>query len=189
MTDFTLYSPENAPQGSKDLLNDLENNFGFLPNIFGYLAESPVALEFYPKLDEIFQKTSFSLEEKQIVLLAASVENECNFCVTAHSTALRQKLQADGEVIDAAREGRDLPDEKLNALYQFVQTVVQKRGHLDSSDIDKFLAAGYSKENVLEVLIGVAMKTFTNYANHLFETEINEELKEEAWSPDKKKAA
>ncbi|GJL85818.1 MAG: hypothetical protein DHS20C02_15930 [Micavibrio sp.] len=189
MTDFTIYTPDNAPEGSKELLKGFREKFGFDVNFFGVLAESPKALAAFPAIGAAFDQTTLSPAEQQVVLLATSVENNCRFCVAVHSTIGRNQAGVDGAVIDAVRENRAAPDAKLNALANFTKAIVEKRGFTDDEDKQAFLDAGYTKENIMEVILGVTYKTFTNYINHLMDTPLNDEFAPEAWDPGQKQAA
>jgi len=89
----------------------------------------------------------------------------------------------DNEAIDAVRDGRPILDPKLAALSSFAIKVVEKRGHLSRDDINDFLTAGYSKAQIMEVLLAVATKTISNYMNHIAETPLDEPFAAAAWSP------
>ena len=113
------------------------------------------------------------LWERSIVLLAASVENNCNYCAAAHSTVLKAFLHVPGEVVSAVRSGAPLTDQKLNSLVALTREIVSERGHAGARTIENFLAAGYRKEQILEVLMGVALKTMSNYLDHISPTELD----------------
>ena len=180
MTDFTLYTPDDAPGQSGDLLADVQQKMGFLPNLYGMMAESDATLEAYLTLSKLVSKTSLSPAEQQLVLLAASVENGCTYCVAAHSSGARM-AKLDKPVIEALRTGQPIEDARLQALRAFTEAVVVRRGHV-KAEVDAFLAAGYSKQNVLEILLCVAMKTLSNYTNHLVDTPLDDVLARMAWS-------
>jgi uncharacterized peroxidase-related enzyme len=186
MVDFTFHTSESAPQDSRPLLEKAESKFGFLPNILAGMAEAPALLEAYMTLSGIFDKTSFSPAERQLILLTVSYENECHFCVAAH-TGGAKKAQMDDKHIEALRGGQMLDDPKLETLRAFTRKVVTQRGWIDDSDVQKMLDAGYSKQNVLEVIVGVGLKTISNYTNHIIATPLNEQLEPLKW--DKPKAA
>jgi uncharacterized peroxidase-related enzyme len=186
MVDFTFHTADSAPADSKPLVEKAESNFGFLPNILAGMAEAPALLEGYMTLSGIFDKTSLSPVERQLILLTVSYENECNFCVAAH-TGGAKKAQMDDSHIEALRNGRTLDDPKLEALRSFTQKIVKNRGWLDDADVQKMLDAGYSKQNVLEVIVGVGLKTISNYTNHIIGTPLNSQLEPLKW--EKPKAA
>jgi len=177
--DLKLHSIDEAPEGSKPLLKKAQEGFGMIPNLLKVFAESPAVTEGYLKLNELLEQTDFSPEEQQLLLLAVSVKNECHYCVAAHSTHLRNQLNIDDEIIDAVRNNVSVPDNKLNALVTYTQTVVEKRGFVSEEDMQAFLNAGYSKRHLLEVNLAVAMKTLSNYTNHIARTPVDEPFEAE----------
>ncbi|MDX2299891.1 MAG: carboxymuconolactone decarboxylase family protein [Xanthomonadaceae bacterium] len=179
MPNFTLHTPESAPEAARDTLTRVAKHYGFLPNLLGGLAEAPAALHGYIALSEQFGKCSLDAQEQQVVLLATSVINECGFCVAAHSFVARNAAKLDDANLQALRSGGKLPDARLDALAQFTRAVVNERGWVNSAVLDAFLAAGFSKAQVLEVITGVALKTLSNYANHVLETPVNAQFKAE----------
>lgn len=169
---YTVYSPETAPEASKEILRNAKGKFGFVPNILGIMAEAPALLKAYTTLAKIFDETSLNLTERQVVLLTASVVNGCEYCVAAHSAIARMQGLSE-DVVQAAREGKVIIDPKLEALRRFTRTVVKTRGWPHEDDTKEFLAAGYTRAQVLEVLLGVGFKMLSNYANHIAATPID----------------
>ena len=121
-------------------------------------------------------------------MLAASEANDCEYCVAAHSTLAKRFVKVDPAVVDAVRRRAPLSDAKLDALVIFARKVVEQRGWLSGGEVDAFLTAGYTRAQVMEVLLGVGMKTFNNYVDHIAHTPLNDQFKAEAWQP-KRKAA
>jgi len=180
MSDFPLHTRDTAPEGARDLLAQVEAKFSFVPNLFGKLAESPAALETYCTLADIYGRTSLEPVEQQVVLLAISRENGCEYCVAAHSTgATMAGIPAD--IVTALRDGTPIADPKLEALRRFTERVVKQRGWLEPGDMEGLLAAGYGRKTVLDVLVGVAMKTFSNYVNHIVQTPLDQVFGPMAW--------
>ena len=130
----------------------------------------------------VLQKSSFSPTEQQVVLLTVSVLNNCEFCVAAHSVIAKHMQKLDASVIDAVRDGAVIGDAKLEALATFTKAVVNDRGFVSGQPAQNFLAAGFTKAQALEVVLGVTMKTLSNYTNHLTETAVNEQFAAEQWS-------
>jgi len=177
---FTIYNIDNAPEDAKQLLSAAEDNFGFVPNLLGEFAEAPTVLEGYLKLNEIIGKTSFTPQEQQVAILTVSIENECHYCSAIHSTILKNQLNTDDEVVTAIREQKTVPDKKLNTLVNYTQKAVEKRGHVTDADIQEFLDGGYTKQNVLEVNLIIALKTISNYTNHIADTPLDEAFQSES---------
>jgi uncharacterized peroxidase-related enzyme len=176
MTD-TLFAPitiATAPEASKPALEKIQKSLGFIPNLMATFANNPTVLLGYLALDAVYEKGSFTPRERQIILLAASVENNCNYCVAAHSTIAKGALHTPPEVIAAVRKGTLVPDAKLNALVTLVKELVRERGYAKDETIQKFLAAGYKKEQVMELLLGIALKTISNYLDHISPTPVDQ---------------
>lgn len=181
MADFEIYDETNAPEEARDILRSAKESYGFLPNLLGELAESPPALEAYTTLNRLYEQTSLSGEERQILFLAISYENACHYCMAAHSAA-GKKAGLDDETLQALRDGAPLPDDKYNALAEFARTIVRERGHIGDEDVRAFLDAGYTRQNVFDVLLANAAKTLSNYANHIAETPLDERFESFEWS-------
>ena len=180
MSLFTIHTPETAPEGARATLETNKSRYGFVPNLWGALAEAPAALDAYVALAGFFDKTSLTPVERQVVLLAVSAANGCTYCVAAHSTvAARHKVPAD--VIDALRDGRPIADARLQALRTFVEVLIDKRGWASVADVPAVIAAGFNRQQVLEVVLGLTFKTLSNYTNHLVDTPLDEAFAPNAW--------
>jgi AhpD family alkylhydroperoxidase len=183
MSDFTFHTPDTAPETAKPVLESAQKQLGFVPNLYAGLANAPSALQAYLSLSDHFSKTSLSPVEQQVVLLATSVENGCEFCVAAHSMIAKTMVGVPKAVVTALREQADPEDSKLAALAAFTRAVVQERGWILGHPAYKnFLKAGFLPKQALEVILGVTQKTLSNYANHLLQTPTNEAFEPEQWS-------
>ncbi|TFI51766.1 carboxymuconolactone decarboxylase family protein [Mastigocladus laminosus UU774] len=179
--EFTIYTLETAPRESQEALHHVKETFGFIPNLEGISAEAPALLQGGMALWDIFSTTSFSPIEQQIVYLAANYENDCHYCMAAHS-GLAKTVGMSTKDIDAMRNGEPLQDPKLQALREFTQRMVQTRGWVSDEEIETFMKAGYTKQQVLEVILGIAVKVIHNYTNHIAQTPLDKEFKPHAWS-------
>ena len=184
MTQLDIHTVESAPEASKETLADVQKKYGFIPNLLGELAEAPVALQAYITLGELLARTSFTSLEQQVILIAASAANACDYCVAAHTPGLRMAGLPDDQ-IDAVRHRRALSDSRLEALRTFASAVVEQRGWVTGAQVRKFLATGYTRAHLLELYVGVAMKTLSNYVNHLAATPLDEQLQPFAVEPDR----
>lgn len=181
MAQFTVHDVESAPEGSKEMLRGAEEKFKFIPNLAGVLAEAPPALEAYFAVSGAFEGSSLSPVEQQVVLLAVSFENRCDYCMAAHGT-IAGMVDMPEDVLEALRDGRELPDAKLEALRTFTRRVVTERGWVGAAAVQDFLDAGFTKAQVLEVLVGVTQKTLSNYTNHLAHTPVDEAFEGQRWT-------
>ena len=180
MTQFELLTKDDAPVGALQGLDKIEKKAGFVPNLQRVMAQAPALLDGYLSLWEIFERSSLTPQERQIVLIATSVEHGCTYCVAAHSGLARlEGLSEDN--LQALRNGTPLPDPKLNALRDFSVKMVDQRGWLTEEDFKAFFAAGYGRQQVLEVILGVAHKLMSNFTNHVSATPLDRPFQKDAW--------
>jgi uncharacterized peroxidase-related enzyme len=180
MSTLKLHDAQTAPEGSAELLEQVNDAFGFTPNLTRVLAGAPAALKAYLTVGEIFGSTSFTPQEQETVLLSVSFENGCEYCMAAHSAVGRMKGLPE-DAVAALRSGDPLRDTRLNALSRFTRAVVRERGWPSADDVQAFLDAGFTPQNLLEVLVGVTMKTLSNYTNNLADTPLDEAFAKHAW--------
>lgn len=178
---FTRYTADTAPAAAQPILAGVKAAFGFVPNLQATMAESPELLAGYSALWDLFGKTSLTTTEQQIVYMTANFENECHYCMAGHTT-LSKMQKIDDAVIAALRTGTAIPDTKLEALHCFATAVVANRGFVDDAGVQAFLDAGYTRQNVLEVVLGVATKVMSNYTNHLTGTPLDAFMKGNEWA-------
>ena len=183
MTSFATHTFETAPEGAMPLLNAAKSAYGFVPNLLGTMAEAPALLEGYMTLAGIFDKTDMSETERQIILMTNNRLNGCVYCMAAH-TSISQSSGVPVDVIEALRTGRPIADPKLEALRTFAARINQTRGWPSDEDVTAFLGAGYTRQNILEVILGTALKTMSNYTNHVAATELDAAFAPNAWSAD-----
>lgn len=177
---FNLYKIEDAPEESKPLLEDAQAKYNFIPNLLAIMSESPALLKGYMALSEIYSESSLSVAEQQIVLLTVSYENECHYCMAAHSI-ISQMSNVPEEFIEAVRIGKIIPDKKLEALHEFTRAIINSRGWPSGKEVTAFHEAGYSKENLFEVILGVGLKTLSNYTNHISNTPVDDAFLPGTW--------
>jgi uncharacterized peroxidase-related enzyme len=186
---FTLHDTATATADSAEILKNIQQAWGFVPNLHRILAESPAALEAYSTLWGIVEKTSFTPQERNIAYLAIIYENECTYCMAGH-TNLSRMAKVDAAAIAAVREGRPIADAKLEALRQFAAKVTRQRGVVSEAEVAAFKAAGYGNGAVLDVLVLAATKLISNYTNHLAQTPNDAFMKGAEWTaPGKLKPA
>lgn len=186
--DFQQHTQQSATDGSKPLLQTSQDRYKFIPNLHGVMAESPQLLQAYQVLGDIYAKTALSVLERQIVLLTINFDNNCHYCMAAHSTiATMEKMPAD--ILAALRNGTALEDPKLETLRGFAAKVSSQRGWVDDADIEALLKAGYTKQTVLEVVLAVGYKVLSNYTNHLANTPVDEAFAGQAWTKPASSAA
>ena len=182
MTEFTLHTKETAGDTGAAAMAQAEQKWGMVPNLIAKMAEAPAVAEAYLALADALGRSSLSPAEAQTVLLSVSRVNECHYCMAAHS-AIAEMQQVPAEAIEALRSGSPIPDAKLEALRRFTVSVLEKRGWVSDEEIEPFLAAGFTKGQVLEVILGISMKTLSNYVNHIVQTPVDAAFQAKAWAP------
>ena len=185
MTEFTMHTKDSAPGESQPFLIASEKSYGRIPGLHAVMADAPGLLEGYQTLHRLFMNTSFDASEQTVVWQTINVEHECHYCVPGH-TAIAKQMGVDDTVTEALRNETPLPTAKLEALRTFTLKLVRQRGRVDDADVQTFLDTGYSKRNILEIILGISQKVMSNYTNHLAQTPIDESVKKFEWH---KKAA
>lgn len=181
MTTFTTHTLDSAPAAARPLLERAQRAFGFLPNMLGIMAEAPKVLEAYLTLSGLYGQTSLSRAEQEVVALATSVGNGCEFCVAAHSVIGEQMAGLDGASVAALRRGELPANPRHAALATLVRRAQDSRGRLTETEIQAFLAAGFSPAQVQEVLLGVALLTLSNFVNNTSHPTLNPEFQPGLW--------
>jgi len=180
MVNFPSHDLETAPEGSKPLLEKSQAAFGRLPGLHKVLAESPQAFEAYQNLHHLFTQTDFDADELTVVWQTINVENECHYCVPAH-TGIAKMMNVSDEIITPLRDETPLPSAKLDALRTFTLRTLRNRGNVDEAHLQEFFDAGYGHRAVLDVILGLAQKTMSNYVNHFANTPLDDFAKPFSW--------
>ncbi len=176
-----IHTVETAPAGSKKLLEKSLKVAGIIPCLHGILAESPSVLEAYQKLYELFLGSSFNAEELTVVWQTLNVEHECGYCVPAH-TMIANRMKVAPSLTEALRNGEPMPTEKLQALHNTTLSIVRNRGRISDLELETFYTAGYGERQVLEIILGLAQKTISNYTNHIANTPLDKPFEKFAWT-------
>jgi alkylhydroperoxidase family enzyme len=180
MTTFPVHTMESAPEESKPALKQLQSAFGMIPNLIGAMSTSPVLINSLVGLFGKVHGGSFTEAQVQIVLLTDAVTNASAWAVAFHTT-LSLKEGIDPADVQAIREGRLPKDSKFAALSALAKTMIEKRGRLNDEDVDRFLAAGFGKDHLLEVIAAVAASTITNYTGSITKPPLDAPFQAHAW--------
>ena len=173
---------DNAEPRAQSALDSARKQLGFVPNMYAVMANSPGLLESYLHTYALFRAESgFTPVEQEVIFLTISRENGCDYCMAAHSFVADNMSKVPPAVTDAIRDGQPIPDGKLAALSGFTVTMVKSRGLPSRRDVEDFLAAGYGERHVLEIILAIAVKTLSNYANHLFHTQVDAVFASREW--------
>jgi len=177
---FPLFDETTAPQKARPILAKTKEEFKMIPNLERTMALAPTLLESYATCWSLFQSTSLSLIERQIVYQTANFENECNYCVPWH-TLLAKQATMNQEDIENLRTGAKLSNSRHEELRRFTQSLIRSQGKVVQSDLDAFYQAGYSSQQALEVILGIAIKIMSNYTNSITGTPLDDAVKSYSW--------
>jgi alkylhydroperoxidase family enzyme len=181
---FPIHTEQTASEAAQPILADVKNGFGMIPNLEAVMAGAPALLAAYSAAWDQFDLTSLTPIERQVIYQTANFENECDYCVPWH-TYLSIRADMDPADIEALRSGTALSTPKLEALRAFTRTLLHNRGKASVADLEQFLAAGYTPQNALEVVLGLAIKTMSNFTNSIAGTPLDGAVKKYAWQKPK----
>lgn len=166
MSRIAALTVEQAPAASRAALEGLQKGLGFIPNAFRTLAHAPAALNGYLALAQALGKSSLSGAEREVVALATSEVNGCDYCTAAH-TFFGAKAGLSEEAIRQARSG------ELNAIATLARQITERSGQLSDAQLAAAREAGLSDSQMVEVVAQVTLLTLTNYLNNLADTAID----------------
>jgi AhpD family alkylhydroperoxidase len=180
MAKFTIHTIESAPEAGKPLLEASLKNNGRIPGLHGTMAAAPPLMAAYNFAHQQFMATTLTDEEKTVVWQAVNVEQNCHYCVPAH-TGIAKMMKIDDAITEALRNETPLPTAKLEALRSFTLAMVRGRGFVAEEETQAFLDAGFTETNILEIILGVAQKVMSNYTNHFAKTPVDQVFQKFAW--------
>ena len=161
-----------APAASQPLLEAVKKQLGVVPNLFRLVSTSPAALEGYLGLSGALAKGALPAQTRERIALAVAEINGCDYCLSAHSYLGKNLAKLDDAEIAANRAGAS-NDPKADAAVRFTAKVARERGHVGEDDLRAVKLAGYSDAQVIEMVLHVALNTWTNYINEVAKTDID----------------
>jgi len=173
--DTAPVSDTAAEGAAKEMLDGAREKLGFVPNMYRGMAINPGLLSTYLHGYAHFrEQANFTPPEQEVVFLTISLANGCDYCTAAHSM-LAIKVSKLGEAhTQALRDGKPLDDARLEALRRFTHHMWETRGLPSKAEAEAFKAAGYSDLHILEIILAMAVKTISNYANHVNHSEVDD---------------
>jgi uncharacterized peroxidase-related enzyme len=170
MTKITVPTREQVSPANQEIFDGLKEKLGMVPNIFATYALSKNALGRY--LAFANGKSSLSNKEKEVVNLVTSEVNGCTYCQAAHTAIGKMNGFSDEQII-AIRKVEVSFDPKLDALSKLVKEIAEKRGKISDSSLQNFFDAGYTQENLVDVIVNVGEKATTNYLHNVTQVPID----------------
>ena len=167
--------PASANGAQKEILDKAVKQVGFLPNMYANMANAPAVLSTYLHGYALFRgESGLKPAEQEVVFLAVSQVNGCKYCTAAHSMIAEKMSGVPAAVLQAIRAGTPIPDAKLAVLYATTAAMVQSHGQPGPATVKSFLDAGYKEADLLYIVLAIAVKTLSNFSNHLFATPVDE---------------
>jgi len=162
----------DAPAASQAGLNAVNKQLGVVPNLFRLVAVSPAALQGYLGLMGALQKGTIPAQTGERIALAVAEVNGCDYCLSAHTYLAKNLAKLDDAEITANRSGAS-NDPKADAAVRFAAKVARERGHVSEADVSALKSAGYSDAQLIEIVLHVALNSWTNYINEVVKTDID----------------
>ncbi|HJY55054.1 MAG TPA: carboxymuconolactone decarboxylase family protein [Streptosporangiaceae bacterium] len=180
MSWFPEYTIESAPAGSRRFMVATQNHLGYLPAATARWAASPHLLEGFAKLNAIFENGTLDPVAREVVVMTIATRNGCHICVAMHSARLTA-LGASADAIATLRDALPLSDERLDAIRMFTLRVLDTAGDVGDDALRAFLASGFTRQNALEVVLGIGTYTMSTLANRLTDAPLDDRLSAFAW--------
>lgn len=171
MSRIETINPANATGKAKELLDAVKSKLGMTPNMMRSMANSPAVLDAYLKFSGSLGTGDLPSKTREQIALAVGQANSCDYCLSAHST-IGKMVGLTAEQILEGRRGSST-DTTTNAVLRFARQLVDKRGLVSDVDLAAVRSAGLNDGAIAEIVANVALNIFTNYFNHVAETEID----------------
>jgi uncharacterized peroxidase-related enzyme len=162
----------DAPAASRPLLEAVKKQLGVAPNLFRLVSNSPAALQGYVALSGALAEGALPAPTRERIALAVAEINGCDYCLSAHTYLGKNLAKLDDAEI-AANRGGGSNDPKADAAVRFAAKVVRERGHVSEADLRAVKLAGYDDAQVIEIVMHVALNTWTNYVNEVAKTDLD----------------
>jgi uncharacterized peroxidase-related enzyme len=172
MARLTAIDPAQATGKTKELFNAIQGKLGVVPNMMRTMGNSPALLEGYLNLSGALAKGTLGAKTGELLALAVSEKNNCDYCVSAHSYIGEKLAHIDAETMQNARHA-NAADAKTDAALKFATTLIAKQGLVTDSDVATVKAAGFTEGEIGELVGHVALNILTNYFNNTADTEID----------------
>ena len=171
MARFKTIDPAAATGRIKELLDSVKQKFGMAPNITRLMANSPAVLEGYLRFNGVLAGGSLEPQLRERIAIAVASANGCDYCLSAHTAAGRM-VGLTQEELTAAQHGESAGQKESVAL-RFATKLVRERGWVDDEDVNSLRQAGFDDGQIVEIIAVTVLNIFTNYFNHVAETEID----------------
>jgi AhpD family alkylhydroperoxidase len=177
---FVSLTEEQAPEAARPILKASQRQFGFLPSPVARAAASPALLKHMLASFAAFDQSSLSAVEREVVAMTVAFHMGCHYCMAMHSALLTREQP---QLVAALRDGAPLPDARLQALRELVQSLVEQRGRVPEPTWRAFIAAGFNQHQALDVVLGTSVYLLSTLTNVLTEAPLDAAFEAFRWEP------
>jgi AhpD family alkylhydroperoxidase len=170
MANFNVPGREDVSANNQEIFDKLKKALGRVPNLYAVMALSDNALGNYLAFQNA--KNTFSNKEKEAANLVISEVNGCLYCQAAHTFIGKMNGLTEEQTLEI-RRGSAAFDNKLNALVALAKEITVERGFVSEETLDNFLKAGYSRGQVVELVMLVGEKSAMNYLHAVTKVDID----------------
>lgn len=168
-------SASSANPAQLALLDQARQQVGFIPNMYANMVNEPAVLSTYLHGYSLFrQQSGLSPAEQEVIFLAISRANGCDYCTAAHSMIADKVSKVPPVTLAKIRQGQVIPDARLAAVHALATEMVSTQGRPTATTLQAFLDAGFEERHVLQIILAVAVKTLSNFSNHAFATTLDD---------------
>lgn len=167
-------SPVTNPTGqAADLLGSLKAAVGKDLNIFTTMAHSPAALKSYMDFSGNLKAGTLDAKVRESIALTCAGFNGCDYCASAHTAIGAGAGLSEDALANALKSTCTCGKENGQAILTFTKALLKKRGQIDDADFAAVKDAGFTDEQVIEIIANVGLNIFTNYFNDVAQTIID----------------
>ncbi|PTR44855.1 putative peroxidase-related enzyme [Rhodococcus sp. OK611] len=177
---FTHHTAQTAPGAARPTMATIEGKFGFLPAPVALMSESPELLQAFTRSNALFERSTLTELEREVLVLTIATRNECHVCVALHTASLT-RAAAPEQLVQDLRSRQPLSDPRLEAIRRFTLEVLDAAGGVDEAQMQAFLDHGFTRRNALEVVLGVGTYTLSTFANRMTEAPLDPPFAPFAW--------
>lgn len=170
MRPFNVPTREEVSEQNRQIFDDLKSKVGFVPNIYATYAYSEHAPARY--LTFANGKTSLNNKEKEVINLVTSQVNGCTYCQAAHTAIGKMNGFSDEQTLQL-RRGYASFDDKLDALAKLTKAIAKNNGKISDDVLQNFFDAGYTRENLVDVIVNIGEKTTTNLLHNVTDVPVD----------------
>ncbi|PHR95097.1 MAG: peroxidase [Blastopirellula sp.] len=171
MQRLNAVNPETAQGRTKELLNNVNEAFGMIPNTAKVMANSPAVLESFLSFTQAMGSASIGEKLYNQVKLSTSETNACNYC-TSILSAVAPSAGLSADDILAGRTSSS-EDQRTDVALKFGEAVLESRGKVTETQLKSVRAAGFNDAEIVEIVTSVVLGCFTNFLNNVADTELD----------------